>query len=73
MKRAVRSIIRLIAAGLLLFGGIELGWEFIRHRVQKSEISAWHCALGGILIALGILSFWASGRLAEQFTDDFEE
>ncbi len=73
MKRAVRAIIRLIAAGLIVFGGMEIGLELVRRRVQKAEISVWHCILGVVLIGLGVLIFAVSASLAEQLTDDFDE
>lgn len=73
MKRAVRAILRLIAAGLLVFGGLELGLEFMRRRVHKAQISLWHFVIGAVLIALGVLLFAVSARLAEQLTDDFDE
>lgn len=73
MKRAVRAILRLIAAGLLVFGGLEIGLEWLQHRVRKADISPWHCILGGILAGLGIVLFTASAGLAGRLTDDADE
>ncbi len=73
MNRPVRVVIRLIAASLVLFGGLEIGLEYVSHRMRKAEISAWHCVIGGVLIVLGIVLFWASAWLAEQLTDDFDD
>jgi hypothetical protein len=73
MKRAVRDLLRLIAAGLCVFGGLEIGLAWLRHRVQKTGISPWHCVLGSILVALGVALFAASARLAGHLTDDFDE
>jgi ethanolamine transporter EutH len=73
MKRAVRVLIRVVAAGLLVFGGMEIGLEYMRHRVQKVQISLWHCVISAVLVALGVVLFAASARLAEQFTDDIDE
>lgn len=73
MSRAVRFVIRLIASGIILFGGLEFGLEYLRHRMRKVEMSVRHCVTGGILIVFGIILFWASAWLAEQLTDDSEE
>ena len=73
MKRAVRSVIRLIAAGFLLVGGMELGLEFVRHRLRGSHLGLWRCLLGLALAIAGGLLLAFSGRLAESLTDDFEE
>jgi hypothetical protein len=73
MKRAVRSVIRWIAAGFLLVGGLELGLEFERYRL-RGEAPGWgRCLLGIVLAMAGGVLFWASGRLAGKLTDDFDE
>lgn len=73
MKRAVRSLLRFIAAGAILVGGLEFALEFARHRVGHAEVSLWHCVLGGILIGLGLVLWIFSAKLAEYWTDDFED
>ena len=73
MKRAVRTLIRIIAAAFIVFGGIEVGLDFFRRRLHEDGISWWQVAIGVGLIAAGIGLFAASARLAEKFTDDFEE
>jgi hypothetical protein len=73
MKRAVRAIIRLTAAGLSVLGGMEIGLEWVRHRMHKADISLWHYIFGAVLIGLGVLIFAASASLAERLTDDFDE
>jgi hypothetical protein len=73
MKRAVRTLIRLIAFGMLIFGILEIGLELTRHQMHKTEISILHCIIGGVLIVAGTILFAVSAKLAEQLTDDFEE
>jgi hypothetical protein len=74
MKRRVRTLIQVLASGLILFGGIVLVLEFIGHRLHKAaHINWWYCILGVVLIALGGFLFAGSESLAEQLTDDFEE
>jgi divalent metal cation (Fe/Co/Zn/Cd) transporter len=73
MRRAVRNLIRFIAAGLVIFGGLEIGLEVMRDRLHKAGINLWHCFVGTILIVAGVLLFAVSARLAEQLTDDIDE
>ena len=73
MRRAVRAILRLIAAGLILFGGLEIGLEWMRRQVDKTGIRTGRCLVGAALIALGVFLFAASARLAERLTDDPDE
>lgn len=73
MKRAVRSLIRIIAAGLIGFGILEMALEFVRLRTKDAAMKPWPWIIGALLILGGIFLFATSTRLAEKFTDDFEE
>jgi uncharacterized membrane protein HdeD (DUF308 family) len=73
MRRAVRNLIRLIAAALLVFGVLEFIFEFTRERAEKAELDIWHLVLGAILVVAGIILFATSKKLAEKLTDDFDE
>ena len=73
MRRAVRSIICLVAAALIIFGGLEIGLEYVRHRTNHTEISIWHCVIGAVLMVIGIILIAGSDSLAEQLTDDVED
>ena len=72
MKHAVRTLIRIIASGMIVFGMLEIGLELTRNKMHKSEISISHCAIGSVLIVIGSILFVVSAKLAEQLTDDFE-
>jgi hypothetical protein len=73
VKRAVRNLIRFVAAGFVIFGGFEIALEFARNRVRKTGFHFWECILGIVLLAIGAILFWASARLAEYFTDDIDD
>ena len=73
MRRVVRSLIRIIAAGLVGFGIIEIAFEFARHRANGTEFNSWHLILGAVLILGGIVLFAASTKLAKKLTADFDE
>ena len=73
MRRAVRSLIHLVAAGLVLFGVLEIGFQFVNHKMRHAELSVWHCLAGAALLVLGLLLFGVSGKLAKRLTEDFDE
>jgi hypothetical protein len=73
MKRTVRAVVRLIASGLLVLGGMELGVEWLRNHLGKGPPSLGNCITGAVLLALGIVLFATSGRLADRWSDDFDE
>jgi hypothetical protein len=79
MKRAVRTLIQIIAAGLMLFGVLEIGLEFAHHQVQIREhiepikTNIWRYIIGVLLFVVGIILFLGSNSLAEQLTDDIDD
>jgi len=73
MKRAVRSLTRIIAAAFILFGVIEIVLEYARDRLPDAKISRWQIAIGSLLIVAGIVLLAVSAKLAEKLADDFEE
>ena len=73
MKRAVRMVIRLIATGIALVGGMNVGLEVVRHRMQGVDFNLWRVCLGGLGVVLGLVLFAISSALAQRLTDDIEE
>ena len=79
MKRAVRSLIRLITAGLMIFGALEIGLEIahyvvqVRQHVEPVTTNIWRYIIGALLLVVGIILFLGSDSLAEQLTDDVDE
>jgi hypothetical protein len=79
MKRAVRTLIRIIAAGLFVFGALEIGLEVAHHQVQVRNhvdpvtTNVWHYIIGAILIVVAVILFLGSESLAEQLTDDVDD
>jgi len=76
MKRAVRSVIHLIAAGLVCFGALEICFEIAHHAIQVHkhiepvETNIWHYIIGVVLIVVGAILFLGAESLAEQLTDE---
>jgi hypothetical protein len=78
MRRVVRTLLRLIAAGLMVFGVLEMGLEYMKHLEQvrqgaPPDSAAWRYAIGAVLLGLGAGLMAGSGRLAEKLTDDSDE
>lgn len=66
-------VIRLIAAGIILVGGMNAGLEFVRVRMQGVELNLWRVCLGVLGVVIGLALFAASNSLAARLTDDIEE
>jgi len=73
MKRAIRTVIRLIAAGAIVIGGMDCGLEVVRRWKHFKEVSLWVCIINFLVIVAGVILFVASAALAEKFADDFDE
>jgi hypothetical protein len=73
MKHAVRTVIRLIVAGIIIVGGMNVGLEYVRHRMHGTETSLLRVGLGMLGVVLGLILVATSSSLAERMTDDFEE
>jgi len=73
MKRTVQMVLRFIAAGLIVVGGLNLVLEFARHGRGSAALNLWACLLWAVLIALGVVLFAKASALASQLTDDFDD
>ena len=79
MKRPVRTLIQIIAVGLMIFGVLEIGLEFAHHQVQVRDhidpikTNIWRYIIGAVLCVVGIVIFLGSDSLAEQLTDDIDD
>ena len=73
MKRVVRTFIRLIAGGMIMFGGVEMVLDYFNHRLHKTALSIWAWIIRIVLTALGTFLIMCSESLAEQLTDDIDE
>jgi drug/metabolite transporter (DMT)-like permease len=79
MKRPVRTLIQIIAAGLMVFGALEIGLEIEHHQIQvRNHVSPvktnlWHYIIGVGLLLLGVILFAGSESLADQLTDGIDD
>jgi len=72
MKRAIRTLICIIAAAPIVFGGLELGSIYAR-RQEGTGVSVGQISIAAILIIAGIVLLATSKKIAERFDDDLEE
>lgn len=74
MKRAVRTVIRILAAGLIVIGGLNLLLEYyIHHRKHSEEVRWGSVLLSATGIIAGVAFFAMSSRIARRLAEDFEE
>ncbi len=79
MKRAVRTLIRIIAVAMVVFGALAIGLELehravqIHKHVDPIKTNIWYYIVGALLLVLGAIIFMGSESLAEQLTDDVDE
>jgi drug/metabolite transporter (DMT)-like permease len=79
MKRAVRTLIQIVAVGLMVFGVLEIVLEIahhqmqMRHHVSPVRTNVWRYFIGAVLLVVGTVLFAGSDSLAEQLTDDIDD
>lgn len=79
MKRAVRTVIQIVAVALMIFGVLAIGLELahhqvqVQHHVQPIQTNVWSYVVGGVLLLLAPVLFLGSNSLAEQLTDDYDD
>lgn len=73
LVRAVRAVLFLIAGGLIVTGGMNIGLEFMRHYYKHTAVSLARCAGWSLPIALGVVLALATPNLARQLTGEGDD
>jgi len=73
MRHAVRTVLVLVAAGMILIAGMFLGLEVMKGRTGHGTPSVLLCVLYGVLVLVGAALIWKSNTIAGRLTDDFDE
>ena len=74
MRRAVRKVLRLVAVCVAVLGFMQIGLEYVNHRVHpEAATNGWRLTLGLLAIGAGVFLFLASPSLAKQLTDDDDD
>ena len=68
IQKAAQLLLRLVAAGLILIGGLMAALEVLAHRAKQTEVNFLQVAAFGLLFLAGVLLFAASRKLAARFT-----
>jgi hypothetical protein len=72
-NRMAITIVRIVAAGFLLVGILDLAADWFKSHHNHTDVSIWAWVVSGILIAIGVAILVKSSALAEwvdQFLDE---
>ncbi len=72
-ERGVRSLLLLVAFGMILIGALQGALEISRHRLKNTELDVLGCILWGVMIVLGLLLMVTSGSLAKKFLGEDDD
>jgi len=71
--RVAAMILRLVAAGMILIGGLNAGLEIVSGLAGKGDASVWRGALHGALGLAGLVLLLRSSTIARRLTEDSDE
>jgi hypothetical protein len=72
-QKGAQLLIRLVAAGLVLIGGMLAGLEFLSHRARHVELNVFKMAGYALMFFAGVVLLIASSKLAARLTDESPE
>ena len=72
-RKGATLVLRLLALGIVVVGGLNVLLEFTRQRLGKGDVSTVRCVLYGLLCLAGFVLLFLSGALAKRLTEDFDE
>lgn len=70
LQKAVRSLIRLVAAGLVIIGVMLGGLQLLNHRASGGEINSIQITFQAFLFLAGVGLFAGSAKLATRLIDE---
>lgn len=71
-QKGAQLLIRLVAAGLVLIGGMLAGLEFLNHRARHVELNVFKVAGYAAMFFAGAALLGASSKLAARLTEEPE-
>ena len=72
-NRIAITLVRLVAAGFILVGVLNLGLEWYKHHKDHSVLDVWRCLYVSIPLVIGVAVLIKSAALArwvDQFLDE---
>jgi uncharacterized membrane protein len=73
MTHAVKTVIRLIAAGIFIVAAMNVGVEYLRGIGQGEDTNSWRVSLSIMGVVLGVVLFFTSKSIANRLTDDVDD
>ena len=73
MRHAVRSVLVLIAVGMILLGWVFVALELFKYRMGHGPLVVWRCVVFLLVAAAGVVLAWKSGAIAREIADHFDE
>lgn len=71
--KGIRSLLLLVAFGMILIGSLQVGLEYTRHRVKGIELDLKVCLAWGFVLVLGLGLLTVSGSLARKICDEDDD
>jgi hypothetical protein len=72
-QKIAQLLLRLVATGLILIGGLVLGLELLEHRLRQVELSWVKVGFHAVLVLAGLILLALSARLAARFAGGDDE
>jgi hypothetical protein len=72
-QKGASLLLRLVAAGLIVIGGLLVGLEFLNHRARGIDVNPLHVTCYALMFVAGAVLFALSSKLAARLTGGFDE
>jgi TRAP-type C4-dicarboxylate transport system permease small subunit len=72
-QKAAQLLLRLVAAGAMLVGGMMVALEFLAHRARQTEMPSLKVAAFALLLLAGVMLFAVSRNLAARLTGEDDD
>jgi hypothetical protein len=72
-QKGATLLFRLVAAGLIVIGGLLAVLEFLNYRARGIDLNLLELAFDALLLVGGVVLFALSSKLAAQLTGGFDE
>lgn len=72
-QKGAQLLIRLVAAGMILIGGMLAGLEFLNHRARHVDLDIPKITLHSLVVLAGVALLVISRKLAARLTGETEE
>lgn len=71
--RALALLLRLVALGMIALAGLRLFLEYVSRRLGRGDGDPYHWLASGLVLVLGLVLLWRSGRWARRWMKHWDE